>query len=836
MAMGPTDPNVDLGYYRRFDDKEAVNAEHELIPEKQTLNARYVSDFLSKRGITPENFDKNFKITTAIDLTAAKHSKGEAEMFDVLTKTKAFLDQRGLTDLVENMNDSTVKSNIHYELEKRNELQHEADLQRGYYTYRTVKAYCDRMFKIREQATVSREKEKTKVEKGVKEEFAGVMEDVKKNFGDLGGKEKMLVVVGGLIGAAMLFSSDSPRVAKIRETVWTCVKIGGFAWLGNTLFKVFTGKTALDTISDWSKSNTATESFWTKTYKTNSEQAEILRASTVYLGDKPFNYLAGEYLKARNLGKNRVELPTVMSKDMTPEQIYTSMDVFFKRYPAEQLIKKYAQVKPPPTWREVVGTEMIEDGSIEMQDSLISRTADAVHSTVNNAYNWVAPKAKAAGEYISSGGLAQGMAKGGEALGGAVAVVGKGIGAGAKGLILGVGAGVGGVASGVYEGGKGVGKGVVAGAGEVLSDVGEAAKAAWAWAKDTYRKNFGKEGSDDEVKEWAEKSLKNWDESQSGDLEKFIREHNAEKKKADGYVEAMRNGSFERVNDVDVKYVVRDGDSIYVSAGCRVPGVIGNEQGVLDAMKKSDAAAREFLKKKYPQVAEKIDTFVEFSQGVYVVNDNSYKVFVRMPLPGTIEFNQRNAGRWTPEEMKKRKDIEIFGPDNKFEYAKLEPWEQNNLRLRFYLDSSQTSELDAVCDKYTRMYNTKGWAIDVVRKRFMENDPDRDEVYKALRFERKLYPNRGILEANESRISTLERDAAAKVVGSDDVKNAFEVRMRKDLGTVVRLALLGDKEAMRIYNYDPSSTDKKVLKTVDDLLRQYEVDLDLAAKKRGVES
>jgi hypothetical protein len=662
------------------------------------------------------------------------------------------------------------------------------------------------------------------------------MEDVKKNFGDLGGKEKMLVVVGGLIGAAMLMSSDSPRVSKIRETVWTCVKIGGFAWLGNTLFKVFTGKTALDTISDWSKSNTATESFWTKTYKTNSEQAEILRASTVYLGDKPFNYLAGEYKKARDLGKNRVELPTVMSKDMTPEQIYTSMDVFFKRYPVEKLMQKYAQMTPPPTWREVVGTEMIEDGSIEMEDSLISRTTDAVHSTVNNAYNWIAPKAKAAGEYVSSGGLAQGMAKGGEAIGGAVAVVGKGIGAGAKGLILGVGAGVGGVAAGVYEGGKGVGKGVLAGAGEVASDISEAAKAAWAWAKETYRKNFGKEGSDDEVKEWAEKSLKNWDESQSGDLEKFIREHNAEKKKADGYVDAMRNGTFERVNDVDVKSIVRDGDSIYVSAGCRVPGVVGNEQGVLDAMKKSDAAAREFLKKKYPQVSEKIDTFVEFSQGVYVVNDNSYKVFVRMPLPGTIEFNQRNAGRWTPEEMKKRKDIEIFGPDNKFEYAKLEPWEQNNLRLRFYLDSSQTSELDAVCDKYTRMYNTKGLAIDVVRKRFMENDEDRDTVYNALRFDRKLFPNRGVLEAHEGKIATIEKNAAANVVGSDDVKKAFEERMRKDLGIPLRLALLGDKSAMDFYNYDPASSDKTKVRNADDLLKTYENKLAQAAKLRNAES
>lgn len=830
MAQGAFDPNVDLGYYRREDE---VNAENERIPEKQTLDARYVSDFLSKAGITAENFDKRFALSTAIDLTSKKHSKGEGEMFDVLTKTKSFLDQRGLGNLLENMNESTTKSNIHFELEKRNELQHEADLQRGYFTYRTIKMHIDRSFKIKEQFTEDRGKEKTKVEKGVKEEFAGVMEDVKKNFSSLEGKEKMLLVVGGLIGAAMLMSSDSPRVARIKETVWTCVKIGGFAWLGNTVFKVFTGKTALDTISDWSKSSVANEAFWTKTFKTDAEQAEILRKSSVYLGDKDFMYLAQEYKKARDLGKNRVEIPTIRNSDMTPEQIYTSLDVFFKRYPVEQLMQKYSQVKPPkPNWREVMGTEMIEDGSIEMSDSLVSRTVDGVKSTVNNAYNWVAPKAKAAGEYVTTGGLAAGMAQGGQAIGAGAAQVGKGIGSGVKGLVLGVAAGAGGVAKGVYEGAKGVGAGVVEGVGVVGQDVAEVAKAAWVWAKDVYRKNFGKEGTDDEVVEWSKKALKNWDESMSGDLEKFLRENNAEKKKADGYVDAMRNGSYERVNDVDVKSVVRDGDSIYVSAGCRVPAVIGNEQGVLEAMKKSDAGAREFLKKKYPQVGDNIDKFIEFSQGVYVVNDNSYKVFVRMPLPGTIEFNQRNAGRWTPEEMKKRKDVETFGTDNKIEYGRLEGWQQRRLRLRFYLDDSQTSELDAVCDKYTRIYNTKGLPLDVVMKRLMENDEDRDAVYNAVKINRNLFPNRGTLESYESKITTIEKDAKGKVVGGDDTKVAFEERMRKDFGYYVRLAILGDKEGMRFMNYDPASSSPSVIRTPEDLLKRYEKMIDEAVKQR----
>lgn len=831
---GPMDPNVSLDYYRGF-DKEATNVEHETIPEKQALNARYVSDFLGKRGITPENFDKNFNLATAIDMTASqKSSAGSQEMFRVLFDSKAFLDQRGLSDLFENMNESTVKSNIQFELQKRNETDQSVRLQRGYNTYRVIKMYCDRMFKIREQFSDVREKEKTQVNKGVKEEFAGVMEGVKKNFGNLEGKEKMLVVVGGLIGAAMLMSSDSPRVAKIRETVWTCLKIGGFAWLGNTVFKVFTGKTALQTISDWSKSNTATEEFWTKTYKTNSEQAEILRQSTIYLGDMDIMRLAGEYQKARNLGKDEITLPTV--RDMNPKQIYTSLDVFFKRYPVEKIMQKYAQVKPEDrTWRSVMGAEMIEDQSIQMNDSVLSQTADAIGGTATRLYNAAAPKVEAAVDYVASGKIGEGAKKAGKAGGKVV-----------KGIIVGGAGLVGGVVGGVYEGVKGTGKMVVEGGKEVASDVAEVAQAAWAWVKDLFKRNFGTEGTDDEVLTWSKKALKNLDETQSGDLEKFIRENNPEKKKADGYVDAMRNGNYERVGDVDVKYMERDkGTStaaIFISAGCTIPlsekGV--TEQGVLDAMKKSDAGARDFLKKKYPQIADKIDAFVEFSQGVYVVSDRSYKVFVRMPLPGTDEFNQRMSGRWTPEEMKSRKNIEIFGTDNKLEYGKLEPWEQNQLRLNFYLDASQTNELNAICDKYTRMYNTKGLPINVVKERFLNNTDDRDVVLAALqssmKLDRKLYTNRGLLEARESDIQKIEENAQSKVVGSDDVKKAFRESVRLKIGSRVRLALLGDSESMSFYNYDPSSTDKTKLRTADDLLKVYENDLNQKAKEKNASS
>lgn len=833
----PFDVNVDLGYYRRMDKKEAVNTDGELIPEKETLNVRYVNEYLQNHGVTPDNFDKNFTMNTAIDLTSARHSSGEAEMFNTLTETKNMLDKWNLGGLMESMNESLVKSNVHYELEKRKELgnNNEAKLLRGYYTYRTVKKYCDRMYKISEQFSQTREKQKTGIEKGVKEEFAGVLNSVKENFGNMDGKQKMLLVVAGIIGAGMLLGSKSPRVDKIRETIWTCMKIGGFAWVGNNIFKVFTGKTALQTVSDWSKSNVATMEFWTKTYKTNSEQAEILQASTMYLGDIDIMRLAKDYQHARDTqppGKQKIHYPTISGKDMSDEQVYIALDVFFQKYPVDQVKLKYQRWKPAPTWREVVGNEMISDGSIDMPDSVLSQTADSIHSTVNSAYNYAAPKVESAADYLKSGKLPGAMAAGGVAVGTAIGET-----------AVGAARAVGGVAGGVYEGLKGAGKVALAGAKEVGSDVAYAAGEAWEWVKGLFRKNNnGQEGTDDQVKEWSTKYIENYSQSRKEELGTYLHEKIVDKKNADGYENALKTGSHDQISGVNIEYI-KDNDAIYVVAGSHVQDVAGNVQGIRDSMQKADVGAREFLKRRFPkEVGDKIDTYAEFNLGAYVVNEASYKVFMRMPLPGTVEFNQRKAGHWTPEAMRGRTDVQIFGPENRFEYDALKDWQQYNLRLRFLVDGSQTDELNAIVDRYNRLYQDKGWSIDVVGERMMNSQQDFDEVFHDLnntmqfKEKQKLAPNNGLLQGIESEFQSLENDAAADVIGSKDVKNKFEENVRRTLGVEYRLAILGDREWRAKLNYEPGSSDSLKRKTPKDLLKIYKVALEKEVKKENQES
>ncbi len=201
-----------------------------------------------------------------------------------------------------------------------------------------------------------------------------------------------------------------------------------------------------------------------------------------------------------------------------------------------------------------------------------------------------------------------------------------------------------------------------------------------------------------------------------------------------------------------------------------------------------------------------------------------------MPLPGTSEFKERKNGHWNREKTESRREVETFGEANKFEYNNLPKTQQDMLRLYFYLDSSQTAELDAVCNKYNRMY--QGKPMDFARTHFLEDEKDREEVLRALgnsmKLERKLYPNHVNLELQEKKIQDIEADAAAKIDGDKGVQRDFEVNARRSLGAKVRLALLGDAEATAFYNFNPKApeSDKTALRTADDLLKVYEADLE----------
>lgn len=379
-----------LGEYRGKDEK---TQQGEAIPEKETLNSTRLQDFLDKGGYTAENFDTRFNQRVALEILDKGGTKGELEMAHMIREGQAYFEKIGLTDFILETNEKTFNSNLQKELMRRNEMDKEAKLRQAHLCYMTVRDLCYRKLRMNEKFVGQREEEKVSAEKGIKEQFTDTLKDIKKNYNKMSSGEK-LVVVGGLLAGTIWFAT-SDKTKDAREKIWGAMKFtGGMAAGGitlNYLVKLFTGKSGVDTLKDWSKNNVDTDSFWTDTFKTTPENAECVRKSTVYMGNLDFNDLAKKYQDAKASGEKKISLATVKQSDMTPEEIYTALETFFSRYPVEALITKYRNAKQKLNWTQVVSTEMAEDGMLEFKGNLAERAIDGATEYGNRLWNgfWV---------------------------------------------------------------------------------------------------------------------------------------------------------------------------------------------------------------------------------------------------------------------------------------------------------------------------------------------------------------------------------------------------------------------------------------------------------------
>jgi len=757
-------------------------------------------------------------------------------MHTTLSKTKAFLDGKHWSDLLEDTNEAAAKSSIHRKLEEDKALENEADLQYAYDTYRLVKTYCKRIFTFRKHLNETLEGEKKNVGKTFKEDVAGVMDNVKKNWNSLSGKEKLAVAAGGLITAAMILTSENPRMERLKEVAITCCKIAGVAWLGNKVCKVFMGETAIDAINEWSSETVASSDFWKRAFHTESEKAEALRKATIFVGDIDFMRIAGEYKKAKDLGKDKIDLPTVSSKDMKPEDIFTAMKVLDSKYPVDQLMQKYALAKPPkPTFQEVVAAEMIEDKTIEMDDSLPSRVGAQVKGAYTRATNYIVPKVEAAGDYIANGKLEEKLATGGEKVGTFLGKTGRGIGVGFKGLAVGAAAGVGGLAKGGYEGVKAVGKEALAGAKEVGGDLKEAGGETWEWVKSLYYENFGRLDTDEKMLEWDKERMRVWVESSQKDLDTTIRQKVPDQEKAQGYIDAGKKGQPEKFNDIVIRFIERNG-AVFVAADETVQNTTTVTKEMIKAPKKSYEGAVAFLQNKYNIPADKIKDMIDMPYlGMHIQDTGVDRVYMRMALPGTPEYNQRLSGGWVPNRLRGLKEEILFNEGNKLDVTKLDDWQKNLLRVRFYLDASQTKELAEICNWYNQHYLGRGMPHRlVIGAIFEKEDKKRDDTLRSdLRFAPKLVEKRDLLDTHESEIANIEEKAASKIKGSFAAKQEFETTVRRVWGYRLRLAILGDRASMDLYDYDPASTDKTKIRNIKDLLATYNHKLEKEAELKN---
>ena len=379
-----------LGEFRSHDKR---NEQGEVLPENESMNALRVRMFLETHGFTPENFNDRFNVDTALNMLSLSPTQGESEMAKIITAGKNYFDKMGLPKLIEQTPEESFKSTLHKELMVRNVLDKEPELIKSYMTYHTIRKLCERTLVIRQQLSQQMEKEKEEVGPSIKDQIGGVLKDIGKNFMKMSPGEKTLAI-GGAIGLTLWISkSENETVVKIREWIGDAFKWGGIAigggFAANALFKVFTGKSGVDTLSDWVSKTAGRTDFFETSFKTSPENADVVRKSAIYMGDKDFLDLAQRYHEARANGKKAIELPTVLSSDMKPEEIYEACDTFFSKYPVEKLESKYRNFQPRPTWLDIMSIELAEDGKLTYSGDLFSRTYKSEESGAIRAWNWL---------------------------------------------------------------------------------------------------------------------------------------------------------------------------------------------------------------------------------------------------------------------------------------------------------------------------------------------------------------------------------------------------------------------------------------------------------------
>ncbi|MBU1954242.1 hypothetical protein KKH03_04715, partial [Patescibacteria group bacterium] len=256
------------------------------------------------------------------------------------------------------------------------------------------------------------------------------------------------------------------------------------------------------------------------------------------------------------------------------------------------------------------------------------------------------------------------------------------------------------------------------------------------------------------------------------------------------------------------------GDSIYVMSTVKLDNAAGNEKALGDAMKLAQSQVMDFLADRFPEHKENIAKFMVVNAGVCTVEDASFRLFARMPLKGAPDYLSINTGSQTAESLAEKDKKEIL--EDEIKYSGMEPWQQEKLRLRFLLDSTQRAELDKICDWFSRKYKVLAVPREDVFKAMFENDKDRTDALADTAVNQGLTENAQLLASDlEVRISDIEKDAAS--AAPKEMMEELVEQLQLSLGNKIRLSILGDGAATKATGYVRGAED-----ALDNLLDDYE--------------
>ncbi len=389
MAIKPTEnPILTIDGLRAQDEK---NDKNEVTPEKQTLNSARMLNFLTTNGITADNLDKQFTIDTAINLTSKSGLESEREIAKQFAEAIGILKKYDALSVFGEKSREVVESkleNLKTPPTKMTSVEAGIIL-KAWELFNVIREHASRLLTLGASMKESRKESMTGESKGFDDAIRDGLHGARENWDKLSGKQKVVFAGLALLSGIWLMKSDNGIIKKIRDTLFTGVKVVGGAWVLNKVWQLFTGETAFDAITGGNKGSKKSN-FFKEAFNTDDRGAEVFNKGIVSMGDLGFMDLATRYAAAKAEGRKTIE-----GAKMPPEEAYMAMDVFFGKYPAEKLMKEYANYTPPASLAQVVTIEMSKDPTVKMQEGLADRMWDGTKDYLKRAYNYLGSTATA---------------------------------------------------------------------------------------------------------------------------------------------------------------------------------------------------------------------------------------------------------------------------------------------------------------------------------------------------------------------------------------------------------------------------------------------------------
>ena len=215
-------------------------------------------------------------------------------------------------------------------------------LKQGWEKYRPYRAHLKKQLSVEEMMNA---KQKTALSQTMEYSntaqvaVAKKIQDFRKNWARLNGNQRVVAGFTMVLGAAWLLNSNNDKVVQFRNLLGKAAMVGVGAYAVNTVSKL-SGKSIFEYGKAWQDDKSGKRDFLKTAFKINKYDAETMNSAIVHLGDKDFTYLAEKYLKSKTkfdetsviANEHRgLNIAGISESDLSGKEAYKSMAILDKK-------------------------------------------------------------------------------------------------------------------------------------------------------------------------------------------------------------------------------------------------------------------------------------------------------------------------------------------------------------------------------------------------------------------------------------------------------------------------------------------------------------------------